>query len=247
LHLCCAVMISQADLKRFASLRQTKFRQKYGQFIVEGRKVVEEVFHSEWEIDTILITKDFLDKHTVPYSYHVISSQEMHRISNFDTPPGVLAVVNKPNFAPPSLSQHLNLVLDQISDPGNLGAILRICDWYGIDKVWLNGDCVDETNPKVIAASMGSFLRVKCFRDHHHLWKASPLIIGAELSGISLYQYTLPESLPTVLIMGSESHGISKELVSLLHQSITIPKLGKAESLNMAVSCAVIIDRLVQK
>jgi RNA methyltransferase, TrmH family len=240
-------MISQADLKRFASLRQTKFRQKYDLFLVEGRKVVEEVFHSDWEIDTILATHAFVEKHQPPYPYEVIPSKEMEKLSQFDTAPGVIAVVKSPNWPIPMLSKGLNVVLDGVSDPGNLGAILRICDWYGLSKIWLYGDCVDETNPKVIAASMGSFLRVPCYRNHHHIWQQAPRIMGAQLQGTSIYEVLKSPNQPHVLIMGSESHGLCPELQSLLTQSITIPKLGNAESLNLSVSTAIIVDRLIQK
>ena len=138
----------------------------------------------------------------------------------------------------------LNLVLDGIADPGNLGAILRIADWYGLTQIWLSEDCVDETNPKVIASSMGSFTRVSCIRGADAIWQKSAHILGADLNGTSLYEMKSPEE-PFVLIMGSESHGIRDAFSQKITQRITIPKRGGAESLNVAVSTGIIIDRLI--
>ena len=244
LHICCREMISQADLKRIASLGQTKYRQKYAQFLVEGRKGVEEVLHSKLEVDTILATTEFIDQYNPSYAYEIIAAKDMKRLSQFVSPPGVIALVTKPTFKKPVLQNGLNLVLDGIADPGNLGAILRIADWYGLTQIWLSEDCVDETNPKVIASSMGSFTRVSCIRGADAIWQKSAHILGADLNGTSLYELKSPEE-PFVLIMGSESHGIRDAFSQKITQRITIPKRGGAESLNVAVSTGIIIDRLV--
>ena len=168
----------------------------------------------------------------------------MKRISQFVSPPGVIAVVVKSIFKKPVLQNGLNLVLDGIADPGNLGAVLRIADWYGLTQIWLSEDCVDETNPKVIASSMGSFARVGCIRGADAVWQKSAHILGADLNGTSLYEMKSPEE-PFVLIMGSESHGIRDAFAQKITQRITIPKRGGAESLNVAVSTGIIMDRLV--
>ncbi len=239
-------MISQADLKQIASLGQTKYRQKYAQFLVEGRKGVEEVFHSKLQIDTILVTTDFFEQFNPGYPCEIISAKDMKRISQFVSPPGVIAVVRKKVNENPKLQKGLNLVLDGISDPGNLGAILRIADWYGLTQIWLSDDCVDETNPKVIAASMGSFIRVDCIRKNEEIWQESKHIWGADLNGNSLYEVQQPLG-EWVLIMGSESHGIRPNYAQKLTQRLTIPKIGNAESLNVSVSTGIIIDRLIHK
>lgn len=243
-HICCRKMISQADLKRIASLGQTKYRQKYAQFLVEGRKGVEEVFHSKLQIDTILATSEFCNQFQPQYPYELITTKEMKRLSQFVTPPGVIAVVNKFKSEDTALENGLNIVLDGISDPGNLGAIMRIADWYGLSKVWLSEDCVDETNPKVIASSMGSFTRVECFRAVDEIWQKAKHIWGADLNGVSIYEIDPPKE-PFVLIMGSESHGIRESFAKKLTNRLTIPKRGHAESLNVAVSTGIIVDRLV--
>ena len=245
-HICCREMISQADLKQIASLGQTKYRQKYGQFLVEGRKGVEEVFHSKLQIDTILATTDFFEQFKPVYPCEIISAKDMKRISQFVSPPGVIAVVRKTVLKNPQLENGLNLVLDGISDPGNLGAILRIADWYGLTQIWLSDDCVDETNPKVIAASMGSFTRVNCIRNKEDIWQKSENIWGADLNGNSIYEVGQPSG-KLVLIMGSESHGIRQYYSEKLTGRLTIPKIGGAESLNVSVSTGIIIDRLMHK
>jgi len=237
-------MISQADLKRIASLGQTKYRQKYAQFLVEGRKGVEEVFHSKLQIDTILTTTEFCKQFQPEYPHEVITSKDMKRLSQFVTPPGVIAVVNKPKPEKVALDEGLNIVLDGISDPGNLGAIMRIADWYGLSKIWLSEDCVDETNPKTIASSMGSFTRVQCLRAFDGIWQATRHIWGADLNGVSIYEMKLPKE-PYVLIMGSESHGIREPYAQKLTERLTIPKRGHAESLNVAVSTGIIVDRIL--
>ncbi len=237
-------MISQADIKRFAGLGQTKYRQKYGQFLVEGRKAVEEVFHSSLQIDTILATQEFFDKFHPPYDCTLIPNKDMKRLTQFVTPPGVIAVVNKAQNSDPILQKGLNLVLDGVSDPGNLGAIMRIADWYGLTQIWLGEDCVDETNPKVIASSMGSFTRITCIRNADSVWQKAPHILGADLQGESIYQTQVP-STPFVLLMGSESHGIRESYAAKLTKRLTIPKIGQAESLNVAVSTGILIDRLL--
>ncbi len=243
-HICCGKMISQADIKRIACLGQTKYRQKYGQFLVEGRKAVEEVFHSSLQIDTILATQEFFDKFQPKYDCSLIPNKDMKRLSQFVTPPGVIAVVNKAKNIPPILQNGLNLVLDGVADPGNLGAIMRVADWYGLTQIWLSDDCVDETNPKVIASSMGSFTRIRCIRNAEAVWQKASQILGADLQGESIYQIQVPET-PFVLIMGSESHGIRDAYAAKLTKKLTIPKIGHAESLNVAVSTGIIIDRLL--
>lgn len=237
-------MISQADLKRFASLAQTKYRQKYDQFLVEGRKAVEEVFHSEFQIDTILATEAFVTKYQPPFPFQIIPAKDMNRLSQFVSPPGIIAIVNKTKAISARLEPGLNLVLDGIADPGNLGTILRIADWYGLRQLWLSDDCVDETNPKVIAASMGSFCRVKCLRNAESVWQTATSILGADLDGTSLYKMVVPIT-PYVLIMGSESHGLRPAFAQTLTQRLTIPRIGSAESLNVSVSTGIILDRLL--
>ncbi len=246
-------MTSQQEIKQFASLKLPKYRQKYGQFLVEGRKVVEEVFHSDLHVVRILFTSEYAQKHGVGDNWDQISSKDMQKISQFDTPPGVVAVVEIPKSMPFQPQAGLNLILDGISDPGNLGAILRIADWYGISQVLLSEDCVDVYNFKCLSASMGSFLRVQTSRVDLEAWLKSqqngssslePVVYGAYLNGTSIYEVTPPEQ-PYFLVIGSEAHGIREGLKSLINSPITIPARGGAESLNASVATAILIDRLM--
>ncbi len=243
-------MTSQQEIKQFASLKLPKYRQKYGQFLVEGRKVVEEVFHSDLQVVRILFTSEYAQKHGVGDDWNQVSNKDMQKMSQFDTPPGVLAVVEIPKTPTFQPQPGMNLILDGISDPGNLGAILRIADWYGLNQVLLSEDCVDGYNFKCLSASMGSFLRVQTPRVNLKEWlneqinSAPTVVYGAYLNGESIYNVEPPIS-PYFLVIGSEAHGIRDGLKSLINHPITIPARGGAESLNASVATAILIDRLM--
>ncbi len=255
MHICCGKMASLAEIKQIASLRYPKFRQKYGQFVVEGRKGVDEVFHSNLKVVKILLTATYLSKFGKPNCaenlMEQVSEKEMERMSQMDTPPGILAwmeipiVVQKPEHAP------FYLILDGISDPSNLGAILRIADWYGLNQVILSSDCTDEYNLKCVTASMGSFTRVKCIRlDLDHFLSGVTTVYGALLNGQSIYEASekmgqTPQ--PQALIIGSESHGIRENLLTRINHPVTIPRIGGAESLNASVATGILLDRFLGK
>ncbi len=235
-------MTSQAELKQFASLRMPKFRQKYGQFMVEGRKAVQEVFHSSLKVVKILATKWYYEKNQIDFDCDIISDQDNLRLSQFDTPPGIIAIVEIPQNQQWNHLQNLTLALDGISDPGNMGTIIRIADWYGIKQILLSNDCVDVYNHKCIASSMGSFTRIECIYSDLHEMLVGKHVLGAFLEGQSIYQTQISQ--PTVLLIGSESHGIRESLHHLVTTKITIPKIGSAESLNAGVATAILLDRL---
>jgi TrmH family RNA methyltransferase len=241
-------MGSQAEIKLFASLRMPKFRQKYGLFLVEGRKGVEEVFHSNLEIDRIMVTPAYTQKFDPPKNAVEISEKELQKISNFDTPPGILAVVHIPQ-SPIEIptDSPFTLVLDGISDPGNLGTIIRIADWYGINNVLVSNDSVDVYNAKCISASMGSFVRVSThYTDLKIALPKFSEVFGAFLDGKSVYDISVPADHGNrALVIGSESHGIRPEIVPFIQQRVTIPKKGKAESLNAGIATAILVDRLL--
>ncbi len=134
------------------------------------------------------------------------------------------------------------MALESINDPGNLGAIIRIADWYGIEKILCSSDTVDFYNPKVIAASMGSFLRVQVqYGDLSELLKNTALpVLGAFLDGTNVHKFQFPTE--GILVIGSEAHGISPALEKIVTEKITIPRTGKAESLNAAIATAIICD-----
>lgn len=253
-------MPSQSQLKHLSSLKLSKFRQKYGQFVVEGRKAVEEVFHSRWTVLGIWCTEDFANRHSPNYPYEIMSVSDNKKLSSMETPPGVLAWVETFDFssdkprvgaqisaAEGSSIRQFTLALDGISDPGNLGTLIRLADWYGLSSIVASEDTVDVFNPKVLAASMGSFLRVEVIYAHLPDWiKQFPgTAIGADLDGDSIYTCDVPNR--TALVIGSESHGIRQEVKQCLNRFVTIPRIGEAESLNAGIAAAIAMDNLLRK
>jgi TrmH family RNA methyltransferase len=241
-------MPSQSEIKLFSSLKLKKFRQKYGLFVVEGLKTVTELLHSSLDVRQILADRDF-DVPAGNIPVNLISKQEMARLSSMDTPPGILAIAAIPVYdSDPILSKGTGpvLALDGIRDPGNLGTIIRIADWYGVGDLLLSEDCTDVYNPKCIQASMGSFLRVRCrYGNLQELLPATGLpVLGCTLQGRNIRETLLPER--CILLIGSESHGISGELLPLLDQEISIPRFGGAESLNAGIATAIVLDRCVR-
>lgn len=245
-------MISKADIKYIVSLQLKKQRQKYGQFIVEGEKSIKELLKSRFKIDRVYATTQYLE--TNPLSFKnikviPIDEKELAAISVHQTPQQLLALIDIPQnkLSGSDVDHGLILGLDNLQDPGNLGTIIRIADWYGISTIICSPDCTDVYNPKCINSTMGSIARVNVFYDDIAKVADSfnlPLI-AATLNGDNLHK--MKAAPKGVLLIGNEGHGISDELLKKAKHCITIPKLGGAESLNAAVSAAIIIDNLMQK
>lgn len=213
--------------------------------MVEGEKSVHEVIHSQFPIDAVIVSQSYKHSSILPEKIQkillVVSDKDYAKLSQFSTPPGILAVVAfpKPLQANEQLSS-VFLCLDGIKDPGNLGTILRTADWFGINKVYLSMDCVDIYNHKVIQASMGSFLRVRTEYVNLQDWLADkPNIAAAVLGGENLGNENFRK--PLYLVMGSESHGINQELLPKHAHKVSIPAVGKAESLNVAVATGILL------
>jgi len=240
-------MPSQSDIKLFSSLKLKKFRQKYGLFLVEGVKSVQELRHSQLNIRHILVAAGSSFRMEGADTVE-ISARDMERISAMETPPGVIAVVEIPatgSLADLRTSRPL-LALDGIRDPGNLGTIIRIADWYGLSHVLLSEDCTDLYNPKCLQASMGSFMRVSCiYGKLDLLLRESGLpVYACTLHGQNIREMQLPER--CIMLIGSDAHGISAPLLELADGAITIPRFGQAESLNAAIATALVLDRCVR-
>ncbi|MEY3982974.1 MAG: hypothetical protein RL160_531 [Bacteroidota bacterium] len=239
-------MTSQSEIKRFSSLKLKKFRQKYGLFLVEGVKSVTELLASSFTVHQILLTENLaVDSGEVPVS--MLSKRDMERMSSMETPPGIMAVAEIPHWPAwdASACKGPILALDGIRDPGNLGTIMRIADWYGMNQLLLSEDCTDAFNPKTLQASMGSFLRIQChYGDLPTMLKEAHLpVYGCTLNGNNIRTVLFPERY--VVVIGSESHGISHEVMAQVEEAITIPRFGHAESLNAAVAAALVLDRCV--
>ncbi|PKF61761.1 RNA methyltransferase [Psychromonas sp. psych-6C06] len=243
-------MISKNQLKLIKALESKKQRKKHGLFLVQGEKNVAELFHSDFIIKHIFATPSYINAQgALLREHHLIaktieaSEEELNKAGTLVTNNSVLAVVECKDAKLPTIkTDELILVLDQVGDPGNLGTILRVADWYGIKHVVCSPDCADFYNPKVIAATMGSFARVKVSHTPlpDYLKAQSSPIYGAFLAGENIHQAQLADS--AFIVMGSESHGISSEVEAFISNKITIPNFGHAESLNVAMATGIILD-----
>jgi TrmH family RNA methyltransferase len=245
--------ISKARLKELALLKQKKSRGEQVVFVAEGEKIVGEVLGSDLKVKTILGTKEWLlaNKKKLQLSnFEVfeVYDEELARVSNLKTPNKVLVVAEIPEqkFNVHELKNKLTLVLDDIQDPGNLGTIIRLADWFGIENIICSENTVDVYNPKVIQSTMGAFLRVKLkYINLNVFFKEidnSIPIYGAFLEGKDIYKEQLTSS--GIIVMGNESKGISTEIGQFISNKITIPSFSKndakTESLNVSVATAII-------
>ncbi|MBI2272897.1 MAG: RNA methyltransferase [Bacteroidetes bacterium] len=240
-------MLSKNELKYIQSLCQKKQRQEERLFLVEGAKLVEELLQTGLNVRKIYALPVWAEKHSHLPQLTEITEEELEKISNLQTPNQVLALVEQPApAAEPVLANQLTLVLDTIQDPGNLGTIIRIADWFGIYQVVASMDTVELYNPKVIQSTMGSYARVQvCYRPLADLLSAATVpVYGALLNGQNMYEVApLKEG---ILLIGNESKGIQADLLSFVSHPITIPRLGGAESLNAAVAAGIIISHLTR-
>ncbi len=239
-------MLSKAQIKLIQSLKDKKHRQEHRLFIAEGTKIVSEVLASKIQVKSLFATAQWLDNN---HSFvnkntrvETVSENELKKISQLQTPQQVLAVCQIPDAEKNFIPQGLSLVLDTIQDPGNMGTIIRVADWYGIKQIVLSSGCADVYSSKVIQASMGSFLRVAIIETELSSFiKAQPLpVYGALMKGESLYNVSLPPD--CLLVIGNEGAGISSPVRSLIDKPITIPRRGEAESLNAGIAAAIICD-----
>ena len=240
--------LSSNKIKFIRSLSQKKFRDEYNMFIAEGEKIVEEAMNSSFNVKEVYYEKE-------------IGRECMERISNLSSPSPVLAVIEKPTFNPDSFLNSifscncsadrmpLCLALDGVKDPGNLGTIIRIADWFGIDAIFASNGTVEVYNPKVVQATMGAIFRKKViytdlaklcsqFLSHGHP------VYGTFLNGRNIYENLPSDKKHGLIVMGSESFGISAELEALISNKLLIPPYPAnsvtSESLNVAIATAII-------
>jgi TrmH family RNA methyltransferase len=245
-------MVSRRTLKLIKSLQLKKYRKKYKLFLVEGSKVVLELLESDYKVRTLIGTPVFInslqDYPKIQQVAEIITTDEetLTAASHFKHNHTVLAVVEIPEATPFVFPDHAYvLALDDVKDPGNLGTILRIADWYGINRIICSAETTDLYNPKVISASMGSFLRVEVFYEDLQAFfeKNSRTVYAACVDeGQSVHQVSFQKS--GILLMGSESHGISPGLAAHIDQKINIPRYGQAESLNVSIATAIMCDNI---
>ncbi|GAB2766566.1 TrmH family RNA methyltransferase [Salinimicrobium soli] len=237
-------MFSKSQIKLINSLAQKKYRLKHQLFLVEGIKAIQELLKSSLRLHSLYTTKDIFE--TGKDSTFIISEAELKKISRLTTPQTALAVFHIPETIKPS-TEDLIIALDEVQDPGNLGTIIRLCDWFGINNLVCSSGTVDCYNPKVVQATMGSIARVNIYYtdlpDFLKEMKGKMPIIGAFLEGQNVYKEDLPSK--AVLIMGNEANGISSEVAQFINEKLLIPQFGmiqKTESLNVATATAILLS-----
>jgi len=236
-----ATSLFKNQIKLITSLKQKKYRQLHGLFIAEGIKTINELLASNFAIHTLFTTESF---NIDAKNELIISEKELKQISFLKTPNKALAIfhIQKPKAID---TDQLIVALDDVRDPGNLGTIIRLCDWFGIKDLLCSLETVDCFNPKVIQASMGSITRVNInyINLPTFLKDTNLLVFGAFMDGENVYKKNLPAK--GVLVMGNEANGISKSVETLVTEKIAIPRFGAiqaTESLNVATATAIILS-----
>lgn len=250
-------MLSKAEIKRLSRYKQSKFRNQDNLFVVEGEKMLSELLESEYDIQAIYAIGQWIEKNkaiiqTKDIANRIIEIDEddLERISLLSTPNQVYSLVKIPQEEILKQQKGLTIVLDGIKDPGNLGTIIRLADWYAIENIICSQDCVDVYNPKTVQSTMGSIFRVKVkYLDLQEYLQSLPsnhAIYGSIVEGgENIYTKHFQED--SYLIIGSESHGISPEIQQYVNHKITIPRFrtdNKPESLNASIATAIMISEI---
>lgn len=237
-------MISKNQIKLIKSLQQKKYRKLYQLFIVEGVKVIQELLNSNYELVELYATQE-LFSNVEKSKINFISEAELKSISALVTPNECLAVFIIPEKVKVAYSDTTHIALDDIRDPGNMGTIIRLADWFGIQNIVCSEETVDVYNPKVIQATMGSIARVNVMYCDlkSYLLNVKVPVYGTLLEGNNIYKETLMQ--PSIIVLGNESNGISQEIQQLITHKITIPRFGtlqQTESLNVATATAIVLS-----
>jgi len=250
-------MISKNDIKYIASLNQKKFRKQEKRFLAEGIKTVLEGIESYYPVDLILVTYEFAENNKEILRVlkrknlrtELINSQDFQKISDTKNPQGIVGVFrfDKLNFSIVKELPKVLVYIDNVSDPGNLGTILRNCDWFGINEVLISTNSAEFLNPKVIRASMGSVFHLTVYDDVDfnlliELKSKGYKIMCSDLEGENISEIKFPDKF--IITLSSESLGPSEEIVRVADKFITIPKFGNAESLNVAVASGIVLSRI---
>ncbi len=250
-------MISQAELKRLRALQQKKFRAESGRYLVQGRKVVAELLQSTHRVETILATEEsaaWVRPLAKPrnVTVQILAGHELDKIGTFEKGNELIAIAHEPDepkFRAPGPNE-LMIALDGIRDPRNMGGLVRIADWFGVKRILCSHDCMEIYNPKCVQSTMGSIFRtelryVDLKSELAQCAAAGAHIYMADMGGTPVFQATLAR--PAVLVLGSESHGLSDAIQSLRATVVSIPRLGGAESLNVAMAAAALCTEFARQ
>lgn len=247
--------MTNAEIKFAKSLAQSKNRQEHKALLIEGEKLVKEWMAARADIKWIICTEDFARDNAQAISVYneqirVVPYHVLEKISTLSTPPPVAAVVHMQETLETEIDtqQDWHLVLDRIKDPGNLGTIIRLADWMGMKELIITPESVDIYNPKVLQATMGSFLRVRIIKrtlEDITALHSKPLI-GTILNGENILDFEKRQINKGFIFMGNESHGLPAHIIDSMDYNITLPALNSyAESLNVAMATSMICSRLI--
>ncbi len=241
-------MLSKNQIKLISNLQKKKFRYKNRLFVAEGVKVIKEFLKSKFELSALYATADIFIQSEK--NCQIITEAELKKISNLSTPQTALGVFKIPEN---TVIKHkgISLALDGVRDPGNLGTLIRQCDWFGVDQLICSLDTVDAYNPKVVQASMGSLTRVDVIYTDlpSFLQQDQRMKLGAFMDGESIYQADINAE-ECILILGNEANGITSEIEMLIDQKVSIPQYGEiqaTESLNVATAAAILTSEIKRK
>lgn len=245
-------MLTKSKIKFLLSLQQKKYRQLNNRFIVDGDKTVRELFNSPLKVETLYAEPWWLWKNKHVYSDNVeiveVNEKEIRQISTLEAPTGVLAVAFIPTDEKPKLERgKITLALDEISDPGNFGTIIRIAEWFGVETIFCSEHCVDAYNPKVVSSAKGSLFRMKLFYGSlkQLFEKSKAPVFGTVLNGSNIYEADLPQE--GIVLIGNEAHGVSNELLPFLKLKLSIPGSGNTESLNAGVAAGIVLSEFYRR
>jgi len=236
-------MVTKNQIKLVVNLKQKKYRSQHGLFVVEGEKIVQELLRANLQPFQIYV--DDAPKQEKIEGAEIVSGAVLKQMSSLSTPNGVLGVFHIPET---NVKKDLDwvVVLDAVRDPGNLGTIVRLCDWFGIEQLVCSLDTVDCYNPKVLQATMGSIARVNVVytRLEEYLENTELPVYGAFMDGESVYTNPIPEK--GMLVMGNEANGISEKVEEFITKRISIPQFGAktTESLNVATATAILLNEI---
>ncbi|MCD0489142.1 RNA methyltransferase [Pedobacter sp. MC2016-14] len=249
-------MLSKSQIGFIKSLHQKKYRKEHKIFIIEGIKSILEFISSNYQVHSIYYLAQFeplLPQMPANIKLFEVNNAELEKISTQQAPQGVLALVNTPEarkIEPAVLRNKFSIVLDGVQDPGNLGTIIRTADWFGFENIICSLSTVEVYNPKTVQATMGSLSRVNVFYQElpDFFEQVNLPVFGAMLNGTSLYEVNWGKE--GLIVLGNEGQGVTEEVIKKITLPVTIPRVGTAESLNVAISAAILcadISRNLQK
>ncbi|MFT6815381.1 MAG: TrmH family RNA methyltransferase [Sphingobacteriales bacterium] len=247
-------MLSKSQISLVKSLKQKKFRNQLGLFVVEGDKIVNELICSSYKVKEIYATQNWIETNKAiltsyksEFQLNTINEKELNKLSFLKCPNGVLALAYQNKAKEHKLFSGSTFALDGIQDPGNLGTILRTLDWFGVSQLFALPNCVDQYNDKVVQASMGSIFRVEFIEISMEelLNKYDSRLVLADLGGDNIYNYKFNGN--EIVILGNEGSGLGEDLKKSVNKRVSIQKIGKAESLNVGISSAIICSEIIRQ